>query len=156
LLAFQAKQKNTKQQKIKTTNPTRIRVEPKCSRKKQKKNEKKKKKQKKKKKKKKLKKRKKNQKKNKQKKRKKKTKGKKKTYVFQMDLLDKIAERTQASILANISNPHQFNLLQKYLVLLAFQAKQKNTKQQKTKRTNPTKIRVEPKCSRRVINTYIL
>jgi hypothetical protein len=44
-------------------------------------------------------------------------KEKKKTYVFQMDLLDKIAERTQASILANISNPHQFNLLQKYLVL---------------------------------------
>ena len=40
--------------------------------------------------------------------------------------------------------------------LLSFQEKHKNTKQQKTKTTNPTKIRVEPKCSRRVINTYIL
>ena len=35
---------------------------------------------------------------------KKKEKRKEKTYVFQMELLDKIAERTQASILANISN----------------------------------------------------
>jgi hypothetical protein len=32
----------------------------------------------------------------------------------------------------------------------------KNTKQQKTKATIPTKIRVEPKCSGRVINTYVL
>jgi hypothetical protein len=31
-------------------------------------------------------------------------KEKKKTYVFRMDLLDKIAEGTQASILVNISN----------------------------------------------------
>ena len=43
-----------------------------------------------------------------------------------------------------------------FIGCLLFKQNTKNTKQQKTKMMNPTKIRVEPKCSRRVINTYLL
>ena len=42
------------------------------------------------------------------------------------------------------------------LLVVCLSIKTKNTKQQKRKTTNSTKIWVEPKCSGRVINTYLL